>query len=271
MSFWKKSQGFARLAIKQALEYRVNFVTDALIQPLLTAGIEVLLWMAVFKSLSTNETNPTLAGFGREAYLCYAVWASFVGRVAASWMYEFRMIQEIETGTLNGLLCRPVSFSHYYLSQLLGYKLLTTFASILIPMSINFLFDVGIKWERLFPAMTMVMLYMVLVHYMSLAICSLSFFLTRVGSFTVAKNLTIWLLSGELFPLDIAPPFVKELLLSLPFSSAVYVPVGFLTGRIGWDGYWRGAFNVLWGLALVYAISQMLWRQGLKRYSGTGA
>ncbi len=271
MNFWKKSRGFARLAIKQTLEYRVNFITDALIQPMLTAGIEVLLWVAVFKSLSTSDANPTLAGFGRDAYLCYAIWASFIGRVAASWMYEFRMIQEVETGSLNGLLCRPVSFSHYYLSQLMGYKVLTTFASILIPLSINFVFDLGIRYERLAPALLMVLCYMVLVHYMSLAICSLSFFLTKVGSFTVAKNLTLWLLSGELFPLDIAPPFVKELLLSLPFSSAVYVPVGFLTGRIGWEGYWRGAFNVAWGFILIFAVSQILWRQGLKRYSGTGA
>ncbi len=228
--------------------------------------------MAVFRSLGEGSSSPaSLNGFGREAYLVYALWASFIGRVAASWMYEFRMIQEVETGTLNGLLCRPMSFSHYYLSQLLGYKVLTTVSSILIPLGANIFFERGILFERLVPALALTLLYMVMVHYMSLAISSLSFFITRVGSFTVAKNLTLWILSGELFPLDLAPPVLREILLSLPFSSAVYVPVGFLTGRIGWPEYFRGVGNVAWGLIAVMLLAHWIWARGLRRYSGTGA
>jgi ABC-2 type transport system permease protein len=67
------------------------------------------------------------------------------------------------------------------------------------------------------------------------------------------------------------PKNLSELLLNLPFSSGVYVPLAFITGRGGWDLLYKGFFNVTWGLAAAGLISYFLWKRGVREYTGTGA
>ncbi len=67
--FWKRNLAFANLAIVSNLEYRLNYFIDAIVQPVLTTGIEILLWFAIFKGANTE----TVAGFARESYLSYAI------------------------------------------------------------------------------------------------------------------------------------------------------------------------------------------------------
>ena len=89
-SFWRRNLGFARLAIVTNLEYRVNYLTDAILQPGIATAIELALWYAIFAKGGVTE----MAGFGRESYIMYALWGAFVSRLTTSWMYEFRMIEE---------------------------------------------------------------------------------------------------------------------------------------------------------------------------------
>ena len=266
-SFWKRNLAFVRLAALSNLEYRFNYLTDAILQPLLTALIELTLWTAVFASISGD----TIGGFPKSFYLSYAVWAAFVARITANWMYEFRMIEEVDRGTINSVLARPIGFSEYYLSQFLGYKLMTTLFSLCIPIAIELFSGSPERLLRVPAAICLTILYLVFAHLISLSIASFAFFLNRAYSFTVAKNLLIWLLSGELFPLDLAPEPFRHWLLLLPFSSAVYVPVGYLTGRIGTDVLSAGFLHVAVGICIMWIVSSVLWKVGLRKYSGTGA
>lgn len=243
----------------------MNFLADAIAQPILTSLIESFLWVAIFR------TSGTLGGFTREYYLSYVLWGSFFARINSSWSYEFQMIREIETGSVNAFLSRPATFFEYYLSQLLGYKTLVTIISLLFPFAAIRILNLPTIFSRIPMALIMTLYYVVLVHTMSMCVCSFAFFFNRVSSLTVAKNLSLTILSGELFPIDLAPPALKSILLSLPFASAVYVPVGYLTGRIDFTAYMKGLWNITWGLAVFGVLSAWIWRMGLRKYSGTGA
>lgn len=249
------------------LEYRLNFIVDVIAQPLLTSSVEILLWIAVFKNLGTE----TLNGFPKENYLSYIIWGTFMGRITISWMYEHLMMEEIETGSINSFIVRPVSFYEYYLGQLLGYKFITTIVSSLIPISIALLFSLPTKFDRLFITFLFVFYYLVFVHTLSFCVACLGFFLNRVRSFTIAKNLSIFILSGELFPLDLLSDFWKKIFMSLPFCNGVYVPVGYLTGRLEFSALVQGFYSTTWALVISLAIAFILWTQGLRKYSGTGA
>ena len=84
----RKNLAAARLAILSQLEYRINYLIDAIVQPVLSSAIEVILWMALLTGMGMN----TLGGFGREYYLAYALWDTFVGRITANWMYDLIML-----------------------------------------------------------------------------------------------------------------------------------------------------------------------------------
>ena len=267
IAFWRRNLALAELGIVTNLEYRFNFIIDAFIQPILTVGIEVLLWLAIFKTADSG----LIGGFNRENYLAYAVWAPFLGRIAISWMYESMMVEEVVSGSINTILSRPLSFFEYYLSQTLGYKIVTTMFSMLVPIIASWYFDLPVHFARLPVIFLLVIYYVLLVHSMSFLVATLGFYLSRVRSFTLLKNLTLLLLGGELVPIDLMPPGLSEVLLKLPFSSGVYIPLAYLTGRGDIDLLWQGFYNVTWALIVCGLVSYLMWTNGVKQYTGTGA
>lgn len=234
---------------------------------MLTTAIEITLWIALFRSTGAAE----IAGFSRDYYLAYALWAAFIGRITSTWMYEFRMIEEIEMGTVNSLLARPVSFFEYYLSQFMGYKMVTSAISLVFPLAAGIYFQLPVQYDRIPATMALIFYFLFLVQTMSFCVACLAFRLNKVGAFTVAKNLGLWLFSGELFPLDMLPDPWRGWLIALPFSNLVYVPVAYLTGRGDHSLLLTGFASTTAGLAIFGAWGYYLWRSGLKTYSGTGA
>lgn len=267
LSLLRRNFAFAKLAVVSNLEYRLNYFVDAILQPTLTTCIEMLLWYAVFKSAATTE----IAGFSKEYYLAYALWGAFFARICTSWMYEYRMIQEIDSGSINSLLTRPMTFYEYYFSQLMGYKFITTACSMMVPLLAVLIFDLPTQFSRLPLAFALEFYYLILVHSISFVIASCAFYLNKVYAFTGAKNLALWLFTGELFPLDLMPEPLKTIVIALPFSAGVYVPVGYLTGRLGVESVMNSFVSISIALVLVNALGLWMWRRGVNIYAGTGA
>jgi ABC-2 type transport system permease protein len=257
----------ARLAALQQLEYRFNLLADTLIQPTIVGLVEITLWLAFFNS--TGEL--TLNGFSRDYYLAYAFWAAFVSRISTSWMYESLMIEEVETGSINAIFSRPISFFEYYLGQLMGYKALTTALSIAVPVVLSLFMNLPVELLRLPLALALIFYYLILVHILSVGVASLGFFFSKIHHLTVAKNITLWMLTGEFFPLDLAPEPFRSFLVALPFSSAVYRPVGYLTGRLELSTIAEGFISVSCGILVFGILTHVLWKAGRRQYSGTGA
>ncbi len=245
----------------------MNLITDALIQPIVTSGVEIALWGAIFAS--TGHT--LMAGYPREMYLSYALWAAFFARISTNWMYEYSMIDDIDTGAVNSCLTRPISFYEYYLGQFMGYKFLTALISLIAPVIVLIFWPQAAIWWRLPIAFLLSMYYLILVYTLSFAVASLGFFLNRVHSFTGAKNVALAMITGELFPLDLIPEPFRHWILLLPFANGVYVPVGYLTGRLQLAAIGNGFVSTTIGILAIGLIAQTLWHAGRKQYSGTGA
>ena len=265
--FWKRNLAFAKLAIVSNLEYRLNYFIDVIVQPVLTTGIEILLWFAVFKGAHTTTIN----GFGREFYLSYALWSAFFARIATSWMYEFKMIEEVSSGTINSLIVRPMGFYEYYLSQLMGYKFVTTLISMIVPIAVAYYYKLPTHFDRIPVGILLCFYYLILVHSISFLVSCAAFHFTKITSFTVAKNLMFWVLTGELFPLDLIPGVWKNTLISLPFSSGVFLPVGYITGRVEFNSVVHGFISVTIGIVGINLLGAWFWKRGLATYAGTGA
>ena len=93
----------------------------------------------------------------------------------------------------------------------------------------------------------------------------------HVDADTIAKNLVFWILSGELFPLDLISEPWRSRLLTLPFPSGVFLPVGYTTGRVGLVQMQNGFISVTVAILILNIIGSLLWKQGLRSYEGTGA
>lgn len=236
-------------------------------QPIVTTAVEVVVWIAIFSQSGLT----TLNGFGPEYYLAYALWAVTVGRISANWMYEFLMVDDIDKGTVNSILVRPISYYEYYLFQFLGYKLATAAFTFWLPAFICYAAGLPIYFERIPLMFLLVACYLVFSHTLSYVVSTIAFHINKSYSFTTIKNMTLWILGGELFPLDLLPEPIRTWVVSLPFASGVYIPVGFVTGRFGYDVIAKGFLSVAIGTFILGVVGAFAWRRGLKVYSGTGA
>lgn len=181
------------------------------------------------------------------------------------------MVNEIESGSVNAILVRPMSFYEFYLGQFFGYKLGTIAFSFWIPLLISAFVGGDFDGARLLPSLFLLFTYILFSHTFSFLVSACAFHFTKVSSISVTKNILIWLASGELFPMDILPPTLKAITSFLPFSSGCFLPVGFLIHRIGWaellQGFW---VTLLWTLILG-GMAKIIWKRGLLKYAGTGA
>lgn len=76
-------------------------------------------------------------------------------------------------------------------------------------------------------------------------------------------------LSGLIAPLEVFPADVREVVLFTPFPYLIDFPVSILVGlpvNIG-----RGFLSLLVWIIIFLVANRLLWRAGLKRYSGMGA
>lgn len=263
----RRNAAACRLAILAQMEYRFNFLVDAFFQPIILIAVEGLLWWSIFSASGQSTIN----GYPRESYLSYVIWAGFFGRLSANWMYESRMCREVELGTINTILTRPITFYEYYLSQFIGYKSVVALSSITIPLIFSWALRLPVLWSNLPVALTLLFFYLVFTYTISFCMASAAFFTTRISGFTGAKNIMLWLLCGETFPLDLLPPNLAHVMLSLPFCAGVYLPISLLTGRQSLSVVPGALLSLTLGTLFFGLIGRLLWKRGVASYVGTGA
>jgi ABC-2 type transport system permease protein len=98
----------------------------------------------------------------------------------------------------------------------------------------------------------------------------LAFWLLEISTFIFILFAFEYLASGHLFPLDLLPPVLRDVLYFTPFPYQLYFPISIYLGKVtGWE-LWRGlGFQLFWVLA-AYGLARWMWRRGIKKYSAAG-
>lgn len=266
INFLKKRLAYVRLEVISQLQYRFNLFVGVVLHPIFVFAIESAFWLGLFYASGKTE----IGGFTAGQYLTYLLWLVLqIG--GPNWTFERLLIEDINSGSVNAFLVRPTSFYEFHLGKLLGYKLLRVLLSLPIVIGLALWLQLPLQFEKLLPAMGLGVCYVVMIYTLNFAIASMAFFFEYVYSFNTTKNMITWFLAGELFPLDLLPEPWRDWLIALPFSSGVYLPAGYISGRISADLFLRGFTSVAIGMVCFSLFACLIWRMGLRRYSGTGA
>jgi ABC-2 type transport system permease protein len=140
-----------------------------------------------------------------------------------------------------------------------------------LPVAVCYFFQLPFILEKVLLSIVLVLLYLVFTFLISFIISTLAFHITRVHSFTLTKHLALLLFTGELIPLDLLKEPYKTFFMNTPFTSAVYLPVGYITGRIDFATFANGFFLVSVGILTLIPIAILCWHKGKAVYVGTGA
>ena len=259
------------IAIVDRFTYRTDFLFGTLMRfmPIVTT---IFLWSAIFEGSSQQQ----IAGLTRDGVVAYYL-LTMVGRAFSSMPgLAASIASDVRTGALKKYLTQPVSLIGYLLASRAAHKLVY-YGVAIAPFTLVF-------WlcRSYFPGwpsatvMTCFVISLILSFIIGFAfealIGMMAFWLLEISSFNYIFITLIYVLSGHMFPLDLAPEPWATVLKSTPFQYLAYFPAMlFLRGdQMAPGEVIRATAVEAVVAAMLLAAVYWVYRLGLKRYSAFG-
>lgn len=263
----KKYLTVFKISWENGFVYRLNFILWRVRSVIVILTI-YFLWEAIFRS------GGTIFGYTKEKILTY-VFLSLVLRSLVMGLRSIDAAGEISDGKLSNYLLKPLNYHLYWFTRDIADKFL------------NILFSIG----------EIILLYFLLrppIYFQTnpgiLGIFLVATILAMVLNFVfanIASNFAFWLpgnawgfwfiylvfqdfLGGVMFPLDIFPKAIYNLVTLLPFPYLLFVPVNIYLGKItGWD-LARDLVVMIFWVGVGTLLIRTEWRVALKSYASEG-
>ncbi len=248
-------------------QYRAN-----LLMYLLYWLVSPIIYLAVWTSIANNKGD--VGGLTANDFVTYYMTLLIVDQITSNIViYSFGY--KIQDGSLSGELIRPI---HPILTNALvnnvAFKMLTIMGFIPVWAVLFFLYKPDFSDVSLYgvllavPATTMGFL---VGYLLSATITSLAFWTTRVYSIHEFYYALILLFSGQFVPLTLMPKLIQQIAQYLPFQLLIYFPIQLILGKLSQaqiiQGFTSGA---IW-LSVAILLFNIVWRNGVRRYSAVGA
>lgn len=261
MKLIKKLITFLSVYYAYMVEYRAELILWVL------AGSLPIILMGVWVQAAQGGQF----GLSPVEFIRYFLAVFLVRQFTVVWViWEFE--REVVEGKLSPRLLQPVDpVWHHIISHISERVARIPFALLLIV-----LFFVLYPQAIWLPSFTQIILFIlaimaafVLRFAIQYTFAMFSFWTERASALENFWFLFYLFLSGLIAPLEVFPPVVRSVVLATPFPYLIDFPVSILVGiptNIG------NGFLIILGWTLFFVgLNRMLWRSGLKRYSGMGA
>ncbi|TSD01118.1 MAG: ABC-2 type transport system permease protein [Parcubacteria group bacterium Athens0714_25] len=254
------------LSWARQFEYRFNFFLGRM-----RNIIVLLLLFYVWKSLTLR--NGSFAGYSEIEIITYV----FVVNIIRSIIFGSQssdIAQEINQGIFSKYLAMPVNYFWYNFFRQLAQRVINLISAIIEVVIFAIILKVDIfaqtNWVILLWFGVSVFLAICLYFVSSYSMNLLAFFSREAMG---PKFLFDWILefgSGAYFPLSILSRIFFIPLMFLPFAYLVYFPVEIYLGRVSfWQANIGICFQIFW-ILVAGLIARIVWKKGLRRYSGEG-
>jgi ABC-2 type transport system permease protein len=253
-----------RTAWSEALAYRGQLIIWVL------TGALPLVMLAVWRTLAGSGS---VGGYSGDDFVAYYVGALTIRQLTGVWVI-WDMEREIRLGELSPHLLRPYHPLLRYLAMAMSDKPLRL--AMAAPICLVALLIAPGALPTLDP-LSLAILPTALILAFLIYFCNqcciglLSFWWTQVLAIQDFWFGLYALCSGYLVPLDLFPAPVARVIALLPFRALLGFPIDLLLGRLGPAQVAQGIGLQLFWLAALFSLMQLLWSQGLRRYSAVGA
>ena len=248
-------------------QYRAN-----LIMYLLYWLVSPVIYLAVWTSIA--NTKGSVNGFTANDFITYYMVLLIADQITSNIIIH-TFAYKIQDGTLSAELIRPI---HPMLTNALvnniAFKMLTIMGMTPIWFILYFLFRPdfsSVTWQGILLSIPAMVLGFFVGYLLSAAITSLAFWTTRIYSVHEFYYALILLFSGQFVPLPLMPQVIQDIAQYLPFQLFMYFPIQLILGKLTTAQIVQGfVVGGVWLLLAVYFFN-LVWREGVKRFSAVGA
>lgn len=252
------------------MEYRVNFLIANSLALVIGAFVNIYLWNAVYNAIDSETIGP----LNKKAMLFYIGCATLCSVLTRPYRKEREVAAEIRQGELNKYLTKPFSFFGFVTAfsfgeRIAGWIFLCVLA-IVFGIPLVSAYHLSLPLSGILLAIPFLFCGIVLNFLFTLMISYFAFWFDEVWTFQVMKDLLLWFLSGQIFPMSILPEMLQDIARFLPFQYIAFAPAALLTGQ------WNSAEAVIhlpiaigYSILLVF-VTHIIWKIGIRRYGAFG-
>jgi len=257
-----------KIGFANTLVYRVNFLFRCAfgLIPLLAS---IYLWRTVYRDKSGDVGGYSLAGM-----ISYYLMVTIVDTLTAVNEDDWQIAADIKDGNISQFLLKPINYLVYRLCLFFSGRIIFSAVSIL-PVGI-FIFC----WRSYFVAphggvalgcfLLSTILTGFLQFFMSFTMALMAFWLLEVSTLIFMVFAFEYIAGGHLFPLNILPPLVANVLNYTPFPYQLYFPVGIYLGQVKGAALGRGLVIQAGWVLFFYVLARVVWSRGIRKYSAVG-
>ena len=260
--FFKVAKTLLNVYYAFMLEYRAELILWMLAGslPIILMGI----WIQAAESGQFGGLTPT--DFAR-----YFIAVFFVRQLSVVWViWEFE--QEVVRGKLSSKLLQPLDPGWHYFVAHLSERL----ARLPFFIGLILLFFALYPQAFLMPSLSQFLLFCLamllaftLRFIIQYTVAMFTFWIERAAAIEQIWFLLSIFLSGYIAPLEVFPESVRQAVMWTPFPYIIHFPTTLL---IGWpEDVGRSFLVTLLWIAIFFGCNRLLWRKGLRHYSGMGA
>jgi ABC-2 type transport system permease protein len=266
----KKYLHVVNIGFQNNLQYRFNYLTRTLFSfiPLFAM---LSLWRTIYQHQEgVADTN----GFTEAQMIFYYLMVAVVDVFTAVNEDDWQIAGDIREGAISQFLLKPVDYLWYRLGLFFAGRLAFVFMAVL-PLAV-FIFCFrqyflpppdGFTFAVFLVSLVLTAL---LQFFISYAMAMLAFWFLEISTFIFIVFAFEYLASGHLFPLDVLPGPVKQVLFFTPFPYQLYLPIQIYMGKTSGAGLWQSLFMQLGWVLAAFALSRFMWQRGVKKYSAFG-
>jgi ABC-2 type transport system permease protein len=258
-----------RVSLIERMAYRGDFLLGTCLRffPMITT---ILLWHAVF----AGSDQERVAGFKLPEMIAYLLLIHISRMFSSMPGLSAGIAYDIREGHIKKYLLQPLDLIGYLLAYRAAHKV-AYIATSALPYA--GLFWVCSGYFEGFPGpLTLLgyaaslLLAFVIGFYFEAAMGMVGFWFLEVSSLLWVVNTINYIVSGQMFPLELLGHPWDTLLRSLPFQYLAYFPAVVFLGKVSGAALVRGlVIELAWAAAMV-ALSRWLYARGLRRYSAYG-
>lgn len=256
------------IGVQSAMEYRSNFLLSALsaVFPII---IQLFLWTAIFK----NSSNSVIYGYSYYQIINYTILANLISKLLSTG-FEYEVSDDIKTGGLNKFIVQPISYFRYRFSRFLGAKFIELVMILLMILGvlviINNYLGIVLSFKQVIMFIVSIILAVIMNFLIFFCLSTFSFWLTDAWGLFFGANFLFSIMGGGVFPLDIFPKEILQILDYLPFKFTIYYPINILLGKVEFNMAIKGFITLIIWIVVLYILLKTLWIRGLKKYVAVG-
>jgi ABC-2 type transport system permease protein len=267
-----------RITLQERLVYRGDFALGTLMRflPIIT---QIFLWSAVFSAMTVGQGGgpKDIAGYKFENFVAYYL-LTMVSRAFSSMPgLASGIALQIREGEIKKYLIQPMDLLGFLFLGRMAHKL-AYYTVAAAPFALVFYLCRGYfdGWPdplTLAAFVSSLLMAFLLGYFLEAAIGMAGFWFLEVSSLLFVYMLMNFFLSGHMFPLDMLESLGGPwygIVRCLPFQYLAYFPAAVFLEQIkGEELAWGLIVQAVWVCAFI-VIARLMWRFGVKRYSGYG-